>query len=56
MSEILFINACVRPESRTMDLAQHLIEKMNGNLQRVDLYDAKIHLLIQREWKKDKKQ
>lgn len=42
MSEVLFINACVRPESRTLDLAQHLVGKIKGNLQRVDLYDINI--------------
>ena len=42
MSEVLFVNACVRPESRTLELAQHLIEKINGNHHRVDLYDVKL--------------
>lgn len=42
MSAVLFINACVRPMSRTLDLAQHLVEKINGNTQRVDLYNVKL--------------
>lgn len=41
MLEVLFINACVRKESRTLDLAQHLVKKINGNIQKVDLYDVK---------------
>ena len=42
MSEVLFVNACVRPESRTLELAQHLIKKIKGNYKRVDLYDANL--------------
>ena len=42
MSEVLFINACVRPESRTLELAQHLIAKMDVIPQRVDLYDTNL--------------
>ena len=42
MSEVLFVNACVRPESRTLELAQHLLSKIEGNHQRVDLYDVKL--------------
>ena len=29
MEDVLFINACARPESRTLDLAQSLLEKIN---------------------------
>ena len=42
MSEVLFINACTRQKSRTLDLALHLLGKFKGNLQRVDLYDMKL--------------
>ena len=42
MSEVLFINACTRQKSRTLELAQYLLEKIKGNLQRIDLYDMKL--------------
>ena len=42
MEVVLFINACARPESRTLDLAQSLLEKINGDVQRLDLYDAQL--------------
>ena len=42
MEDVLFINACARPESRTLDLAQSLLEKINGDVQRLDLYDAQL--------------
>ncbi len=34
---ILFINACVRPQSRTRILADHLIKKLNDNFEEEDL-------------------
>ena len=42
MEEVLFINACVRPESRTLDLAQSVLEKIDGDIQRLNLYDAQL--------------
>lgn len=39
MSEILFINACTRPESRSLYLAKHIISKIKGNIKTLNLYD-----------------
>ena len=37
-NKILFINACVRPESRTAELSQHLLNCLDGEITEVDLY------------------
>lgn len=37
MGKILFVNACVRPESRTMILAKHVLGKLNGEIEEVNL-------------------
>ncbi len=37
MDKILFINACIRPESRTRILANHLLGKLNGQVEEVNL-------------------
>lgn len=37
MNKILFINACVRPQSRTFILAKKVIEKMKGEIEEVNL-------------------
>lgn len=42
MEDILFINACARPESRTLELAQSLLEKINGEVLRLDLYNTQL--------------
>ena len=42
MSEILFINACVRENSRTLELAEDVLGKLNGNVSEVKLYDIKL--------------
>ena len=39
MENILFIDACVRPESRTRALAQTVLQNLQGNVQQVRLYD-----------------
>ncbi len=36
MKKILFINACVRPESRTRRLAQHVLDRMDGEITEVN--------------------
>ena len=36
--KILFINACVRPESRTKELSQYLLNKLGGEVTEVNLY------------------
>ena len=37
MDKILYINACIRPESRTWVLANHLLSKLNGQVEEVNL-------------------
>ena len=38
-NKILFVNACVRPESRTAELSQHLLKKLDGEITEVSLYN-----------------
>ncbi len=42
MARILFVNACVRPESRTRRLAQKVLEKLEGNVTELDLQEEAI--------------
>lgn len=42
MDKILFINACVRPRSRTYELAQTVLEKLNGDVEEVRLIEAEL--------------
>jgi FMN-dependent NADH-azoreductase len=37
MDKILFVNACIRPESRTLILAKHLLSKLEGRVEEVNL-------------------
>ena len=37
MKKILFVNACVRLESRTLVLARHVLSKLNGEIEEVNL-------------------
>lgn len=37
MEKILFVNACIRPESRTWMLANHLLRKLTGQVEEVNL-------------------
>ena len=37
-NKILFINACVRPESRTAQLSRHLLDILDGEITEVNLY------------------
>ena len=37
---ILYINACARKDSKTKRLAAHLLEKLDGDMETVDLYNA----------------
>ena len=37
-NKILFINACVREESRTKELTLHLLDNLDGEITEVDLY------------------
>ena len=37
-NKLLFINACVRPESRTAELSRHLLNRLDGEIIEVNLY------------------
>jgi FMN-dependent NADH-azoreductase len=37
-NKILFINACLRPKSRTAELCTHLLNRLDGEITEVDLY------------------
>lgn len=45
MEKILFVNACVRPQSRTRILAQHVLDKLKGEIQEINLEKEDIHPL-----------
>lgn len=40
MERIVFVNACVRPGSRTKVLAQEVLKKLDGCVEEVKLYDT----------------
>ena len=42
MSKILFINACVRPQSRTYDLAKTVLSALEGEVEEVKLIEAEL--------------
>ena len=42
MKKILFINACVRPSSRTLELAKHVLSKLSGRVEEVKLYNEQL--------------
>ena len=45
MEQILFINACVRPCSRTLELANTLLRQLEGTVQEVRLYETELPAL-----------
>ena len=45
MDKILFLNACIRPRSRTLELAETLLQMLNGNVQEIPLYEAELPAL-----------
>ena len=45
MESILFVNSCVRPESRTRMLADHVLSLLSGRVETVDLNTEHIPLL-----------
>ena len=49
MEKILFINACVRPNSRTLDLAKYALTKLSGRIEEVKLYEKELAPLSLRE-------
>lgn len=42
MDKILFVNACVRDNSRTLELAKHVLSKLQGNVEEIKLFDINI--------------
>lgn len=42
MNRILFVNACVRPGSRTLELARHVLDKLEGAVTELRLPDEAI--------------
>ena len=42
MPEILFINACVRENSRTLELAKHVLGLLEGEVAEVKLYETEL--------------
>ena len=49
MDKILFINACVRSNSRTLELAKHVLSKLSGEVEEVKLYDIDLSPLDLKE-------
>ena len=45
MDKVLFLNACVRPCSRTVSLANTLLEKLEGEVEEVKLYEMPLSAL-----------
>ena len=41
-NKILFINACVRPDSRTAELSKHLLHILEGDVTEVNLYNEEL--------------
>lgn len=42
MKEILFVNACAREGSRTLELAKHVLNKLGDDFSEVRLYDLEL--------------
>lgn len=42
MEKILFINACVRDNSRTLELTKHILSKLQGNIEEIKLFNINI--------------
>ncbi len=42
MDKILFINACVRPNSRTLELAKYVLTGLSGSVEEVKLYEKEL--------------
>lgn len=49
MERILFINACVRPNSRTLGLAEYVLERLSGKVEEIKLYDCELAPLTLKE-------
>ena len=42
MEQILFINACPREGSRTLELARHLLSKMEGSVEELTIFEENL--------------
>ena len=42
MEKILFVNACIRPNSRTLELANCVLQRLDGAVEEVKLYEEKL--------------
>lgn len=54
MEKILFINSCIRENSRTKELAECVLDNISGNIHRIELSDENLkplnaELLVKRE-------
>ena len=49
MSKILFVNACIRPNSRTLELAKHVLSSLTGSVEEIKLYEEKLYPLTLKE-------
>lgn len=49
MEKILFINACVRPNSRTLELANYVLTRLSGKVEEVELYKEELSPLTLEE-------
>ena len=49
MKKVLYINACVRPNSRTAELANCVLEKLSGEVEEVRLYEEELSPLTLQE-------
>ena len=45
MDRILLVNACVRPCSRTLELTQEVLKKLDGCVEEIRLYEASLPVL-----------
>lgn len=51
MERILFINACIRPKSRTIELVNHVLKNLCGKVEEIKLYDQDLAPLTLEEIK-----
>ena len=49
MEKILFINACVRPNSRTLELANYVLTRLLGVVEEIKLYEEELSPLTLKE-------
>ena len=42
MEKILLVNACIRPNSRTLQLASHVLQHFSGRVEEVKLYEENL--------------